>query len=65
MYTRFVYEFEDKLQEDINIIDQRILCYPYTLTILKEMVSRNQSLDGWTIKNLNYLEYGKDQKQRS
>ncbi len=41
MYTRFVFDYEDHLQRDISIIDQRILCYPFAITLLKDMVSRN------------------------
>ena len=44
MYTKFVFAYEDELQANINTIDNRLLCYPFSLTLLKEMISRNQSI---------------------
>ena len=41
MYTIFVFQYEDHLQSDIQIIDQRILSYPMMLTFIKEMIARN------------------------
>ena len=44
MYTKFVFSYEGELQDNINNIDDRMLCYPFSLTLLKEMISRNQSI---------------------
>ena len=44
MYTRFVFSYQNHLEEDIYIIDSRKQCYTFSLTLLKEMIVRNESI---------------------
>jgi len=44
MYTRFVFSYQNHLEADIYIVDTRQQCYTYGLTLLKEMIARNQSI---------------------
>lgn len=44
MYTSFVNELEDHIQDDTNIIYERELCYSFNYNILQELLSRNSSV---------------------
>lgn len=44
MYTSFVFQYESHLEEDLRIIDNRTLCYTFSLSLLKEMIARNTSI---------------------
>jgi hypothetical protein len=41
VYTYLVFTNESLLQENLRTIDLRMLCYPFSLSVLKEMISRN------------------------
>ena len=51
IYTNYVFTFENELQQNLKFIDNRMLCYPFSLSVVKEMLSRGSSvqdiLDGF------------------
>ena len=41
VYTYVVFKQEKQLEGNLETIDRRMLCYPFSLTVLKEMIGRN------------------------
>jgi hypothetical protein len=39
MYTSLVFNYEENLQNTMKAINERMLCYPQSLTVLKELIS--------------------------
>jgi archaellum component FlaF (FlaF/FlaG flagellin family) len=39
MYTSLVFNYEENLQNAMKAINERMLCYPQSLTVLKELIS--------------------------
>lgn len=39
MYTSLVFNYEENLQNTMKTINERMLCYPQSLTVLKELIS--------------------------
>ena len=42
-YMRFVYLFEDYFANDKTVLDNKLFCYPFAMTYIKESISRNES----------------------
>jgi hypothetical protein len=40
IYTFTVFNYEKDLRGNMQVIDRRVLCYPFSLDILKEMLAR-------------------------
>jgi len=40
IYTYMVFNYERDLRGNMQVIDQRVLCYPFSLDVLKEMLAR-------------------------
>lgn len=46
IYTYLVFNYEIELRGNMQTIDTRVLCYPFSLVILKEMLARASPVDG-------------------